>query len=421
MFVDYVKIEVKAGDGGNGCTSFYRDKMNPAGGPDGGNGGKGGDVIICLDKSASSLVNFYYTRKFVAENGQMGMGNNRTGKNGENIYLKLPLGTVIKDETSGSVVAEVLDDTPVTLLTGGAGGRGNSRFATSTRQAPNFSETGEKVKKYSIILELKTIADVGLVGFPNVGKSTILSVISSAKPKIANYHFTTLSPNIGVVKHYDTSFVVADIPGLIEGASDGAGLGHQFLRHIERTRLLVHVIDASGIEGRNPIDDFEKINAELCAYSKKLSKLNQIIALNKADITENIDEIEKQFNEKYPNYKTVKISAATRKGVDELLSIIAKTLQEMPKKEIGETHLNFMLDERDKTSINISRNDAGAFIVTGGYIENLARGIVLEDSVSFTYFQKRLKDDGIIDMLKEKGLKDGSLVIMGNIEFEYYD
>ena len=421
MFVDYVKIDIKAGDGGNGCTSFYRDKMNPAGGPDGGNGGKGGDVVVCLDKSASSLVNFYYTRKFVAENGQMGMGNNRTGKNGEDIYLKLPLGTVVKDAESGRVILEVLDDTPITILTGGAGGRGNSKFATSTRQAPGFSETGEKTKKYSVILELKTIADVGLVGFPNVGKSTILSVISQAKPKIANYHFTTLSPNIGVVKHYDTSFVVADIPGLIEGASDGAGLGHEFLRHIERTRLLVHVVDASGIEGRNPLDDFETINNELSSYSKKLAGLKQIIALNKMDITPNIDDVERQFNEKYPEIKTVKISSATRAGINELISTMAKCLQDMPQEERGRTELNFVLDERDTTSIEITRNDAGAFIVSGGYIDNLARGIVLEDSVSLTYFQKRLRDDGVIDMLKEKGLKDGSLVIMGNIEFEYYD
>ena len=421
MFVDYVKIDIKAGDGGNGCTSFYRDKMNPAGGPDGGNGGKGGDVVVCLDKSASSLVNFYYTRKFVAENGQMGMGNNRTGKNGEDIYLKLPLGTVVKDAESGRVILEVLDDTPITILTGGAGGRGNSKFATSTRQAPGFSETGEKTKKYSVILELKTIADVGLVGFPNVGKSTILSVISQAKPKIANYHFTTLSPNIGVVKHYDTSFVVADIPGLIEGASDGAGLGHEFLRHIERTRLLVHVVDASGIEGRNPLDDFETINNELSSYSKKLAGLKQIIALNKMDITPNIDDVERQFNEKYPEIKTVKISSATRAGINELISTMAKCLQDMPQEERGRTELNFVLDERDTTSIEITRNDAGAFIVSGGYIDNLARGIVLEDSVSLTYFQKRLRDDGVIDMLKAKGLKDGNLVIMGNIEFEYYD
>ena len=421
MFVDYVKIEIKAGDGGNGCTSFYRDKMNPAGGPDGGNGGKGGDIIVCLDKSASSLANFYYTRKFVAENGQMGMGNNRTGKNGEDVYLRLPLGTVVKDAESGQVVVEILDDTPVTILTGGAGGRGNSRFATSTRQAPGFSETGEKTKKYSVILELKTIADVGLVGFPNVGKSTILSVISQAKPKIANYHFTTLSPNIGVVKHYDTSFVVADIPGLIEGASEGAGLGHEFLRHIERTRLLVHVVDASGIEGRDPLDDFEKINNELSSYSEKLAGLKQIVALNKMDITPNIDEVEKAFNEKYPTIKTVKISSATRAGINELVSVMAKELQDMPQENIGRTELNFVLDERDTTSIQITRNDAGAFIVSGGYIDNLARGIVIEDSVSFTYFQKRLKDDGIIDMLKERGLKDGSLVIMGNIEFEYFD
>lgn len=421
MFVDYIKIEVKAGDGGNGCTSFYRDKLNPTGGPDGGNGGKGGDVIVVGDPSSSSLVDYYFKRKYFAENGEMGKGNNRTGKNGEDVVLHLPLGTVIKDEITGNIVAEILDETPITLLTGGEGGRGNSRFATSTRQAPSFSETGEKVKKYTVVLELKLIADVGLVGFPNVGKSTILSVISAAKPKIANYHFTTLSPNIGVVKFHDKSFVAADIPGLIEGASEGAGLGHEFLRHIERTRLLVHVVDASGIEGRNPIDDFEKINKELSSYSEKLASLPQIIALNKADITQNINEVESEFNKKYPNFKTVKVSAATRQGIDELVGQMAYALQNMPAKLEGKSQLYYFLDERDTTSINISRNDAGAFIVSGGYIDNLCRGIVLEDSVSFTYFQKRLKEDGVIEMLKDKGLKDGSLVIMGNIEFEYYD
>ena len=420
MFVDYVKIDIKAGDGGNGCTSFYRDKMNPAGGPDGGNGGKGGDVIVCLDKSASSLVNFYYTRKFVAENGQMGMGNNRTGKNGEDIYLKLPLGTVIKDAESGRIVLEVLDDTPVTILTGGAGGRGNSRFATSTRQAPGFSETGEKTKKYSVILELKTIADVGLVGFPNVGKSTILSVISEAKPKIANYHFTTLSPNIGVVKYYDTSFVVADIPGLIEGASEGAGLGHEFLRHIERTRLIVHVIDISESEGRNAIEDYKIINNELTAYSKKLATLPQIIALNKCDILgDNKTKIE-EFKKAYPDKIIIPISAITNMDIEVLIKTIHQELSKLPKSEPVPIE-EYDFDKRDTISLNIEKLSDGTFEVSGGLIDEILRGIVFENSESMAYFQKRLKNEGIIDKLKEKGAVEGSTIRIGNIEFEYLD
>lgn len=422
MFIDYIKIDIKAGDGGNGCRSFYRDKNNPAGGPDGGNGGKGGDIIVVADDSSRSLVDFYYKRHFVAENGQMGMGNNKTGKNGENLVLKMPLGTVIKDAKTGFVVADISSkDACVTILRGGAGGRGNAKFATSTRQAPNFYETGEKVKKYEVILELKMIADVGLVGFPNVGKSTILSVVSAAKPKIADYHFTTLSPNIGVVKFHDKSFVMADIPGLIEGASEGAGLGHEFLRHIERTRLLVHVVDASGVEGRNPLEDFEIINKELCSYSSYLSSLKQIIALNKADITPNIEDVEAEFKKKYPNYEIVKISAATRQGVDELLACVQNNLSLLPIEETEKTAVRYILDERDTTSVDITRNDAGAFIVSGGYVDHISRGIVLDDSVSFAYFQKRLREDGIIDLLKKKGLKSGNVVIMGEIEFEYMD
>ena len=421
MFVDKVKIKVKAGDGGNGSQSFFRDKMNAHGGPDGGDGGRGGSIIIRADKNMTSLVDYYYQRVFRAENGVQGLGNRKDGKNGADKILYVPLGTVVKT-LDGREIADITStEGELKLLTGGAGGRGNTHFATPTRQAPCFSEQGEKTKEFEVVLELKMIADVGLIGFPNVGKSTILSVISAAKPKVANYHFTTLVPNLGVVKFFDKSFIVADIPGLIEGASEGAGLGHDFLRHIERTRLLVHVVDASGLEGRNPLEDFEKINNELSSYSEFLSSLPQILVLNKADITENIEQVESEFKAKYPNLKILKLSAVTQQGVKELISEVANSLGELPEVEEKPIEANFVLDARDRTSINITRNDAAEFIVTGGYVEHLSRGVIIDDIDSFAYFQRRIKEDGVLDMLREKGAKNGDTVIMGEITFEMVD
>ena len=293
MFLDYVKIIIKAGDGGNGKVSFHREKYVPNGGPDGGDGGNGGDVIFVADKNMNTLIDFRYQKFYRAQNGNDGEAKNCTGKSAEPLYIKVPMGTVVRDTESGKVVCDLFEDgEQVVVLKGGRGGKGNNRFAHSKRQAPSFSQLGERTEEHRVTLELKTIADVGLVGFPNVGKSTLLSVLTSAKPKIANYHFTTLNPNLGVVQMYDDSFVIADIPGLIEGASEGAGLGHYFLRHIERVRVIVHIVDISGSEGRDPVEDFNKINNELATYSTKLAEIPQIVVASKADLLENNDCVE---------------------------------------------------------------------------------------------------------------------------------
>ena len=323
MFIDRAQITIKAGDGGNGITSFIHYKGKVSGGPDGGDGGKGGNIIFVADKHLSTLSDYYYKTKYVAENGQPGEPKDCFGRSGKDLVLKVPLGTVIRDKETGNIIADMFTDgQSKVVLEGGDGGKGNAKFANSRRHTPHFSQTGEKTETKKVILELKTIADVGLVGFPNVGKSTILSKITRARPKIANYHFTTLSPNLGVCDYYDNQFVVADIPGLIEGASEGAGLGIEFLRHIERTRMLVHVIDVSGVEGRDPYDDYLKINAELKSYSPKLAKLKQIIVANKTDIygaEEKYKEFKKQIGRKH---KIVEVSAITGKGLDDLKKAI---------------------------------------------------------------------------------------------------
>ena len=334
MFTDYVKIIVKAGDGGNGAVSFRREKYVAAGGPDGGDGGKGGDVYFEVDPDSNTLIDFRYKKKFNAENGNNGEGGHRYGKSGEDLTIKVPLGTIIKDASTGRVLADLSEKGEKELIMlGGRGGKGNSHFATSTRQAPRFSQQGEKGEEKELILELKLLADVGLIGFPNVGKSTFLSATTSATPKIADYHFTTLEPNLGVVKsEYGDSFVIADIPGIIEGASEGTGLGLQFLRHIERTRLLLHVIDVSGSEGRNPLEDFKIINSELKKYSEKLSKRKQIIVANKIDSMqdENLYKELYDFAQK-EKIEIFKISAVTGEGIRELLNRVSKVLKELPK------------------------------------------------------------------------------------------
>ena len=432
MFLDKAKITIKAGNGGKGVVSFYRDKNTPNGGPDGGDGGNGGSIIFKAMSNKNTLYSFKFKRKFVAENGQDGGKFHRTGKSGEDTIIEVPCGTVIYDAKTEKVIADMRENGQrFVAYRGGLGGKGNTHFATPTRQAPRFSQTGELCEEKEVILELKTLADVGLVGFPNVGKSTLLSVISNARPKIANYAFTTLFPNLGVVSYHNNNYVVADIPGLIEGASEGIGLGHEFLKHIERVRLIVHLVDISEIEGRNAVSDFEIINKELQNYSEKLASLPQLIVLTKCDLmsqevlaekvknfTEEIKPICEKYNIDYDRLEIIQISSVTHKNIEELKAKIwnyIEILPETPAIEIEETDFDY----RDRTSIEISRLDDGSFVVSGGYIDNLIRGIVLSDFVSFAYFQKRLKNDGVIEKLKEKGLKEGDIVRIKDINFEY--
>ena len=422
MFVDKVRIYIKAGNGGKGAISFRREKGIPNGGPDGGNGGKGGDIIFRVSKDMNNLVSFRYASHFKAQNGEVGEGNNRSGKSGNDLVIKVPQGTILKDHETGKVIADLFYiDKNYVILRGGEGGRGNAFFKSATRQAPHFSQTGEVTKEYSVDLELKTIADVGLIGYPNVGKSTLLSAITNAKPKIANYHFTTLSPNLGVVKYYDHDFIVADIPGLIEGASEGMGLGHDFLRHIERTRMLVHVIDISMQDGRDPYDDFVVINKELAKFNKTLASRPQVVVLNKIDQVKDYFVLDKFINKVKPKgYKIVTISALCHENIDELLKTIWQELEKLPPQvpiEIEE----YGFDENDKTAINVNKISDHFFELSGGFIDNIIRGIVVNDYESLSYFWKRLKNDGIIDMLKEKGLKDGDTVRIGKVEFEYIE
>ncbi|MBR4745138.1 MAG: GTPase ObgE [Clostridia bacterium] len=419
MFLDRATIFCKAGDGGDGKVSFRREKFVPNGGPDGGDGGKGGDIVFVATKTLSNLADFRFTKHFRAENGEGGGSYRCSGKSGKDCVIKVPTGTVIKNKLTGKVVADMLHDGDTKiLLTGGMGGRGNMNFATPTRQAPMYSELGVKTKEWELVLELKTIADVGLVGFPNVGKSTLLSSVSNAHPKIANYHFTTLAPNIGVVKAYDTSFVMADIPGLVSGASEGVGLGHDFLRHIERTRLLVHLVDISGSEGRDPWDDYVKINHELASYSEKVAKLPQIVALNKIDLVEDKSIVE-DFKRKLPKgTKVYQISAAAYIGLDELLKGIVNELKTLPEDggvEVEESDIDVV---REKT-FEIVKIANGIYEVTGTLVDEITRRVVLEDYTSNAYFQKQLKECGIIDALIDAGLSDGDTVRLAGIEWEY--
>ena len=424
MFVDKARIYIKAGNGGDGKVHFYTDTFTMHGGPDGGDGGKGGDIIFVADSSINNLVDYYFSKHFRAENGTNGGNSNSYGKSGENMILKVPCGTIVRDAQTNKVIADLVEDgEKQVVLRGGAGGRGNAKFANSRRQSPTFSELGEKTKEYVVDLELKTIADVGLIGFPSVGKSRILSVLTSAKPKIAAYHFTTLSPNLGVVKYYNSSFVIADIPGLIEGASEGKGLGHEFLKHIERTRILLHIVDIAGVDGRDPVEDFKIINEELRKYNEEVSKSPQIVVLNKMDLI--FDDLQKakveEFKQKYgKDYKIIEFSAATRLGVDELLNAIIAEISILPPKEREISEI-VELDKRDYTSFEVNRDDEGHFVVSGGLIEKMSRGIILSDPESFAYFQRRLKQNGIIDKLLENGLVEGDTVKIGNYEFEYVE
>ena len=425
MFIDYVKITAKSGNGGNGAITFRREKYVAAGGPDGGDGGRGGCVYFTVDPDMNTLLDFRFKRKFNAEDGKNGEGGHRFGKSGEDLYIKVPAGTIVKDAETGKVVVDLSEKGQTELiLPGGRGGKGNAHFATSTRQAPRFARDGEKGIEKEFILELKLLADVGLLGFPNVGKSTFISKVTSAKPKIADYHFTTLVPNLGVVKgEYGDSFVIADIPGIIEGASEGTGLGLQFLRHIERTRLLLHFLDVSGSEGRNPVEDFNIINEELKKYSEKLSTRKQVIVANKIDVMQDdllYQEVEKMAKEK--QIEIFKISAATGEGVKELIGAISKLLKELPKEETIEA-----TDERvvytlkdDKEEFEIEVID-GEYIVSGPAVERLMGRVNIQDNESMHYFQKQLSSLGIEAKLKQKGIKEGDSVKILEWEFEWYN
>ena len=422
MFLDKVKITCKAGNGGNGKVFFRREKFVPNGGPQGGDGGRGGSIIFKTTPELTNLSEFRYVKHYKAGNGEDGGNNMCDGKAAQDLTILVPIGTVIKNAETNKVIADLTEANEEFLaLKGGRGGRGNSKFATATRQAPRFAEMGEQTKPFDLILELKTIADVGLIGYPNVGKSSLLKAVSNAKPKIANYHFTTLSPNIGVVKAFNSSMVWADIPGLIEGASDGVGLGHDFLRHIERTRVLIHVIDAAGSEGRDPYQDYLKINDELKKYSDYVSNIPQVVALNKIDLIdpdirdEYLDELIKQIG---PENHVFKVSAAAFMGLDDLIKYVSSIVEKQPdivKMEIEETNI----DKRTRKTFEVIKVEEGYFEVIGDLIEEIAFNVVLNDIASFSYFQKRIKDEGIIDALLEAGMQEGDTVKMCHVEFEY--
>lgn len=422
MFVDIAEIHIKAGNGGNGLISFRREKYVPDGGPDGGDGGKGGNIIFKADKGLTTLMDFRYRKDYKAQNGGDGKARNSFGKKGEDLTILVPVGTIIRDKESGKIIKDMSEDgEEFVAAKGGNGGWGNVHFATPTRQAPKFAKTGIPGQERDVTLELKLLADVGLAGFPNVGKSTILSVVSDARPKIANYHFTTLEPNLGVVSLGEgNSFVLADIPGLIEGASMGVGLGHEFLRHIERTRVIIHVVDVSGIEGRNPIEDFEKINNELALYSSELMTRPQIVAANKTDILTDpalLEEFKAYIEEK--GLKLFEISAASNKGVRELMQYTASVLSTVEPVTVYESE--FVEDEEASEEDFTITRDNEYYVVEGTYIEKLLRGVNFEDDESLQYFQRALRRKGIIDALREKGCGEGDPVRMYEIEFDFVE
>jgi len=421
MFIDKAKITIKAGDGGDGMTSFRRMKGMAKGGPDGGDGGNGGNIYFEGTTSMSSLLDFKYVTKYKADDGERGGTNNCVGKSGGDLIIKVPLGTIIKDYESNRIIADIYyEGETKQIISGGRGGKGNLRFTTSKRHTPHFSQRGEKTLIRTVVLELKTIADVGIIGFPNVGKSTLLSKISAAKPKIANYHFTTLSPNLGAVRYYDKDFVAADIPGLIEGASEGNGLGIEFLKHIERTRMLCHVVDISGVEGRDPYDDFLKINEELKNYSEVLANLKQVVVANKCDIF-GAEENLKIFKEKIgKKCKIIPISAISGEGCEKLIKNIVEQLEKLPAPE-PMPHEEFEYEKPDYESFEIAKDEDGAFVVIGSLVDLMVRNVVLDDMDSLAYFQKTMKEKGVIKALRKAGAKDGDVVVVGEIEFDFID
>ena len=422
MFVDKAVIKIKAGNGGDGAVSFHREKYVAAGGPDGGNGGKGGDVIFVADSNISSLIDFKYKKKYVAQNGENGGRKCATGKSAEDLIVKVPKGTVVRENRTGRILADISTDEPKIVAHGGKGGKGNMNFASSTRQIPKFSKPGFLGEEFEVTLELKLLADVGLVGYPNVGKSTLISVVSAAKPKIANYHFTTLTPVLGVVKvSEEKSFVMADIPGLIDGASDGVGLGHQFLRHVERCRLIVHVVDVSGIEGRDPIEDFETINRELENFDADLASRPQIVAANKSDMAEEsqIERFKEYIEEK--NIPFFKISAATSQGTKELIDAVSTMLDTLPPVKEYEAEpltVEQQIEIQNEDKFTIEKED-GVYYVESRIFEPIFRSIDLDDYSSLQYFQKVLKSSGIIKKLEEMGINEGDTVNILGFEFDY--
>ena len=421
QFVDKARIIIKAGNGGDGCSSFHREKYVSHGGPDGGDGGRGGNVIFLADENMSTLLDFKFARHFRAQNGENGRGKMQFGKKGEDIIIKVPVGTRVRDLESGKIIADMNKaGREKIVLHGGRGGKGNAKFATPTRQSPRYAQNGQRTKEYEVELELMTIADVGLIGLPNVGKSTILSVVTSARPKIANYHFTTLTPNLGVVKRYDKSFVVADIPGLIEGAAEGAGLGHDFLRHIERTRLLVHVLDISGSEGRDPIEDYKQIRKELADYSPKLTELPELIAANKMDIIGAEDYLEFLREElEGANVEIFPVSAATAKGFEPLLDRILALLETLPStREFAEDDI--IEAPQYDWKFEITQED-GVFVVTGGIVDYILDTTNADDEESMRRFQKFLDSEGIINALREKGANEESVIRLGEWEFDFIE
>lgn len=423
MFVDIVKISIKAGDGGNGAVSFHREKYVAAGGPDGGNGGKGGDIVFQADDSLSTLIDFRYKKKYTAQNGAPGGSRRSSGKSAPDTVIKVPRGTIIKDSETGRILADISDDEPVVVAKGGKGGKGNMNFATPTRQIPRFAKPGYPGEQFDVTLELKLLADVGLVGFPNVGKSSLISVVSAAKPEIANYHFTTITPVLGVVKYDEKSFVMADIPGLIEGASEGVGLGHAFLRHVERCRLIVHVVDVSGSEGRDPKDDFEKINLELANFSAELSERPQIVAANKSDIAteEQIEDFRSFIEEKGLPFFV--ISAASAQGTKELVSAIAGELEKLPpivRYEAKPLTLEELEKQAaEKRSFTVKKEDAHFYSVDAEWLAPILSTVNMDDYESLQYFQRVLRYSGIIDALKEAGVEEDDTVSIFDFEFSF--
>lgn len=424
MFIDIAKISLKAGKGGNGCVAFRREKYEPMGGPAGGDGGDGGSIILEADEGLRTLMDFRYKRHYQAENGEDGRNKKQFGSDGKDLVLRVPTGTLVKDEESGIVLADLKENGQrYVCARGGRGGKGNTKFKNSIRRTPRFAEPGTKGQEKEILLELKLIADVGLIGFPNVGKSTILASVTSAKPKIANYHFTTLKPNLGVVSIGEGhSYVLADIPGLIEGASEGAGLGHEFLRHVERTRLLLHVIDASGQENRDPVEDFYKINEELKQYSEKLPKKKQIIILNKMDLPqaqENLERIKKELGKDHEIYQ---VSAATGQGLDDIKKVAYERLLQIEEeiKFVDEELVESYYDKKERDTIVVTKEE-DYFLAEGDFLERLVYSTNFDDFESFSNFQKVLIDKGVIEKLRELGAKEGDLISVCGVEFDFVD
>ena len=425
MFIDKARIFVKAGNGGNGAVSFRREKYVPAGGPDGGDGGRGASVIFEVDNDLRTLMDFKYQRKYVATPGGDGSKKRQAGKNGEDLVLKVPAGTIIRDEASGKIIADLKHEGDRAVVArGGRGGKGNQHFANAVRQAPNFAKSGTDGEERWVILELKMIADVGLLGFPHVGKSTFLSVVTAAKPKIANYHFTTLTPNLGVVQtKFGDSFVLADIPGLIEGAAEGVGLGHDFLRHVERTKVLIHIVDISGLEGRNALEDFDAINGELKLYNEKLSTRPQVVVANKIDILEDesvYEEFKTTLEER--GYKVFKMSAATREGIDDVIAYVSQILKDAEEIELVSEEELYVpeLDDVEEEGLQVEIED-GVYVVTGKSLRRIMYSVNFEDMESIQFFQKTMESQGVFDKLREMGIEDGDTVKIYDIEFEFYD